>query len=124
MDEPHFTTIFEPFRIHSVEPIRLKTVEQRGALIDLGNGVEGYIKVGDLARERVEDATKVLKEGDTLESRFVGVDRKNRTIQLSVREKEIQEEQEAVAEYSRNASTGKTSLGDLLKEQMGGDRNN
>ena len=65
----------------------------------------------------------MLKEGDTLEARFIGVDRKNRTIQLSVREKEIQEEQEAVAEYSRNASTGKTSLGDLLKEQMGGGNN-
>ena len=101
----------------------VRTVDPRGAVIDLGNGVEGYIRANDLARERIEDATKVLKEGDTLEARFIGVDRKNRTIQLSVREKEIQEEQEAVAEYSRNASTGKTSLGDLLKEQMGGGNN-
>ena len=101
----------------------VKSVDTRGAVIDLGNEVEGYIRANDLARERVEDATKLLKEGDTLEARFIGVDRKNRTIQLSVREKEIQEEQEAVAEYSRNASTGKTSLGDLLKEQMGGGNN-
>ena len=95
------------------------TVDQRGAVIDLGDGVEGYIKANDLSRERVEDATKVLKEGDTLEARFIGVDRKSRTIMLSVREKEIQEEAEVVAEYSRNASTGKTSLGDLLKDQLG-----
>jgi small subunit ribosomal protein S1 len=97
-----------------------RSVDARGAVIDLGNGVEGYIKASDLSRDRVDDATKVLKEGDELESRFIGVDRKNRTVILSVREKEIQEEQEAVAEYSRNASTGKTSLGDLLKEQIGG----
>jgi len=97
----------------------VKTVDARGAVIDLPYGVEGYIKANDLSRERVEDATKVLAVGDTLESRFIGVDRKNRSVTLSVREKEIQEEQEIVAEYSRNASTGKTSLGDLLKDQLG-----
>ncbi|GAC1633257.1 MAG: hypothetical protein NVS9B10_28450 [Nevskia sp.] len=98
----------------------VKEVDAKGAVITLAGGVEGYIKAGDLARERVEDATTVLKVGDTLESRFIGVDRKNRIVTLSVRAKEIQEEEEAVAEYSRNASTGKTSLGDLLKEQIGG----
>ncbi len=68
---------------------------------------------------RVEDATQVLKEGDTLEARFVGVDRKNRIVTLSVKAKEIQEEEETVAEYSGSSGTGKTSLGDLLKEQIG-----
>jgi small subunit ribosomal protein S1 len=97
----------------------VKTVEQRGAVIDLGNGVEGYIKANDITRERIEDARTILKEGDTLEARFIGVDRKNRVIALSVREKEIQEEQETLAEYGRSAATGKTSLGDILKEQMG-----
>ena len=98
----------------------VKAVEARGANIELAGGVEGYIKANDLSRERVEDATKVLKVGDTLEARFIGVDRKSRIVTLSVREKEIQEEAEVVAEYSRNASTGKTSLGDLLKDQLGG----
>ena len=98
----------------------VKAVEARGAQIELAGGVEGYIKANDLSRERVEDATKVLKVGDTLEARFIGVDRKSRIVTLSVREKEIQEEAEVVAEYSRNASTGKTSLGDLLKDQLGG----
>ncbi|MGB0954871.1 MAG: 30S ribosomal protein S1 [Panacagrimonas sp.] len=98
----------------------IASVEQRGAHIDLGNGVEGYIRANDLSRERVEDARTVLKEGDSLDARFIGVDRKSRIVSLSVREKEIQEEQEVVAEYSRNASTGKTSLGDLLKEHVSG----
>ena len=91
----------------------------KGADIELPYGVEGYIKAGDLSRDRVEDATKVLSVGATLEARFIGIDRKTRVVTLSVREKEIQEEQEVVAEYSRNASTGKTSLGDLLKDQLG-----
>jgi len=101
----------------------VKEVDAKGAVITLAGGVEGYIKAGDLARDRVDDATKVLSVGQELESRFIGVDRKNRIVTLSVRAKEIQEEEEAVAEYSRNASTGKTSLGDLLKEQIGGKDN-
>jgi small subunit ribosomal protein S1 len=99
----------------------VKSVDARGAFIRLAEGVEGYIKVGDLSRDRVDDATRVLKEGDSLESRFVGVDRKNRIISLSVKAKEIQEEEEAVAEYRSTASTGKTSLGDILKEKIGGE---
>ncbi len=98
----------------------VREVDARGAIIDLEGGVEGYIKANDLAREKVDDATKLLSVGDELESRFIGVDRKNRVIMLSVRAKEIQEEEEAVAEYNRNASTGKTSLGDLLKDHIGG----
>jgi small subunit ribosomal protein S1 len=97
----------------------VKAVDVKGADIELPYGVEGYIKAGDLSRDRVEDATKVLTVGGTLEARFIGIDRKTRVVTLSVREKEIQEEQEVVAEYSRNASTGKTSLGDLLKDQLG-----
>jgi small subunit ribosomal protein S1 len=99
----------------------VRTVDARGAVIDLMPGVEGYIKANDLSRDRVEDATKVLSVGATLEARFIGVDRKNRVVSLSVREKEIQEEQEVLVEYGKsNASTGKTSLGDILKEQIGG----
>jgi small subunit ribosomal protein S1 len=98
----------------------VKKVDIRGADITLAPGVEGYIKSSDLARDRVEDATKILKEGDTLESRFIGVDRKNRIVSLSVKAKEIQEEQEAVEEYKGStAAAGRTSLGDILKEKMG-----
>ncbi len=97
----------------------VKAVDAKGADIELPYGVEGYIKAGDLSRDRVEDATKVLQVGATLEARFIGIDRKTRVVTLSVREKEIQEEQEVMQEYSRNASTGKTSLGDLLKDQLG-----
>ncbi len=100
----------------------IKSVDAKGAEIDLGNGVFGYIRAGDLARERVEDARTVLTEGEELESRFIGVDRKNRIISLSVKAKEIQEETEAMDEYNKSSATAHTtSLGDLLKEQMGSD---
>ncbi|MGB1580170.1 MAG: 30S ribosomal protein S1 [Nevskiales bacterium] len=99
---------------------KVKEVDAKGAQVDLGNGVEGYLRASDLARDRVEDARTVLTEGDDVEARFVGVDRKNRTISLSVKAKEMKEEADAMQEYNQSgASAHTTSLGDLLKEQMG-----
>lgn len=96
----------------------VKEVEAKGAIVDLGDGVEGQLRAADLARERVEDARTMLSEGQQLESRIVGVDRKNRVINLSLKAKELQEEKEAMEDYSRSSSTGAATLGDLLKEQM------
>ena len=100
-------------------------VDQRGALIDLGNGVEGQLRATELGRDRVDDARMVLKVGDTVEAKFVGVDRKTRSITLSIKAKEIHEEAEAVQSYRTESGGGGssgTSLGDLLKEQIGNDR--
>ena len=94
-------------------------VDARGASIDLGNGIEGYMRVSEISLERVEDARMVVKIGEDITSRFVGVDRKNRRISLSVKAKEAHEEAEAVQEY-QSSSSGGTSLGDLLKEQITG----
>jgi len=103
----------------------VKDVDARGAVIDLGNGIEGQLRASELGRDRVEDARAVLKAGDEIEAKFTGVDRKSRTISLSVKAKEIHEEAEAVQSYRSDsgASSGGTSLGDLLKEHIGsGDR--
>ncbi len=99
-------------------------VDQRGALIDLGNGVEGQLRATELARDRVDDARTVLKVGDTVEAKFTGVDRKTRSITLSIKAKEMHEEAEAVQSYrtDQGSSSSGTSLGDLLKEQIGNDR--
>jgi small subunit ribosomal protein S1 len=101
----------------------VREVDAKGAIIDLEGGVEGYLRASELARDRVEDARTVLKVGEQLEARFTGVDRKTRSIALSIKAKEAHEEAEAVSQYggSQSSSTG-TSLGDLLKEQMS-DRN-
>ena len=99
---------------------KITAVDAKGASVDLGNGIEGYLRASELSRDRVEDARTVLKEGDEVEARFVGMDRKNRSISLSVKAKEMQEEAQAMEDYSRNASAGTTTLGDLLKEHIGG----
>jgi len=101
----------------------VKEVDARGAVIDLGNGIEGQLRASELGRDRVEDARTVLKVGQEIEARFTGVDRKTRTIALSIKAKEMHEEAEAVSNYrSEQGSSSGTSLGDLLKEQIGGDR--
>jgi small subunit ribosomal protein S1 len=100
----------------------VKEVDARGAVIDLGNGIEGQLRASELGRDRVEDARTVLKVGEEVEAKFTGVDRKSRTISLSIKAKEMHEEQEAVQSYRSETSTSGTSLGDLLKEQIGSDR--
>jgi small subunit ribosomal protein S1 len=97
----------------------VKEVEAKGAIIELGGGIEGYLRASELARDRVEDARTVLKVGDQVEAKFTAVDRKVRTIALSIKAKEMSEEAEAVENYRSDTSTG-TSLGDLLKEQISG----
>lgn len=92
-------------------------VDAKGATIELVEGVEGYVRAADIARERVEDASKVLNIGDAIEAKFTGMSRKDRTLNLSIKAKDDQEESEAVKEYS-NVPSGNTTLGDLLKEQM------
>jgi small subunit ribosomal protein S1 len=99
----------------------VRDVDAKGALIDLGNGVEGQLRASELSRDRVEDARTVLKVGDEVEARFTGVDRKGRIIALSIKAKEAHEEAEAVQNYkSATDSSSGTSLGDLLKEHIGG----
>jgi small subunit ribosomal protein S1 len=93
------------------------SVDAKGAVIQLSEGVEGYLKASELSRDRVEDARTLLKEGETIEAKFTGVDRKNRTILLSIKAKESQEEQEVMRELNRT-EPGSGTLGDLLKEQM------
>ncbi len=98
----------------------VKEVDARGATIDLGNGIEGQLRASELGRDRIEDARTVLKVGEEVEAKFTGVDRKSRTISLSIKAKEAHEEAEAVQNYrSSDSSTTGTSLGDLLKEHIG-----
>jgi small subunit ribosomal protein S1 len=97
----------------------VREVDAKGAIIDLGNGVEGQLRASELSRDRVEDARTLLKVGEEVEAKFTGVDRKGRSIALSIKAKDIHEEQEAMQNYRTDSPTG-TSLGDLLKEQISG----
>ena len=102
---------------------QVREVDAKGAIIDLGGGVEGHLRASELSRDRVEDARTVLKVGDEVEAKFTNVDRKTRTIALSIKAKEIHEEAEAVQNYRTGETSSGTSLGDLLKEHIGGGDN-
>ncbi len=97
----------------------IKEVDAKGAVITLEEGVEGYLRASELSRERVEDARTMLKEGDEIEAKFLGVDRKNRTISLSIKAKDEADEKAAIKSYGASPKAGAATLGDLLKEQMG-----
>jgi small subunit ribosomal protein S1 len=97
-------------------------VDARGATVDLGDGVFGSLRASELAMGRVEDARTMIKIGDEVEAKFTNVDRKNRTVALSIKAKEVHEEAEALSSYKSEtaASSSGTTLGELLKEKMSG----
>ena len=98
----------------------VKSVEPKGAVITLSEEVEGYLRASEISRDRVEDAGTHLKEGDTVEAMILNVDRKARSMQLSIKAKDSVETQEAMQKISTDssASTGTTSLGALLKAKL------
>ena len=98
----------------------VKSVDAKGAVISMGGDLEGYLRASEISRDRVEDARTHLKEGDSVTAMIINVDRKNRTINLSVKQKDFAEENEAMAKLQSEsaASTGSTNLGALLKAKL------
>ena len=117
MEKDPFSGFFAEHPKGSIVTGKVSEVDAKAATIDLGDGVEGILKASEIARDRIEDARTVLKEGDEVEAKFIGVDKKSRTINLSIKAKDYQEESEAVQEYSSNESAS-MSLGDILKESI------
>ncbi len=101
----------------------VKSIESKGAVIELEKDVEGYLRASEIARDRVEDVRAHLKEGDVIEAVIINIDRKSRSIQLSIKQKDAAEESEALKKHaaeSSSASAGTTNLGALLKAKLGG----
>jgi small subunit ribosomal protein S1 len=96
----------------------IKEVDAKAAIVDLGDGVEGTLRASELSRDRIEDARSVLSAGQEIEAKYIGVDRKNRAIQLSIKAKDSDEEAAAIKDYSRSSGTVGAKLGDVLKEQL------
>ncbi|NQY65954.1 MAG: 30S ribosomal protein S1, partial [Alteromonadaceae bacterium] len=90
-------------------------VDAKGAKIELVEGVEGYLRVADISVERIEDASKVLSVGDSVEAKFVGVDRKNRTISLSVKAKDQADEREAMDNLNQPEESGMSAMAAAFK---------
>lgn len=118
LDKDPFSNFVAEHTKGSVVKGVVKEVDAKGAVLQLAEGVEGHLRASELSRDRVEDVRTVLKVGDEVESKFLGVDRKNRTITLSMKAKASDEEAEAVQDYSRGGSVSNTTLGDILKKQM------
>lgn len=95
-------------------------VEPKEAVIELVEDVAGILKASEISIDRVEDARNSLKEGEEIEVKIVNMDRKNRTIGLSIKAKDIEEERQAVKEHQRQESDrgGPATLGDLIKAQL------
>ncbi len=96
------------------------SVDAKAAVVDLGDGIEGLLRASEMAKDRVEDARTFLNEGDQIEAKITGMDRKGRSIYLSIKAKDSDEEQEALKDYaaSSDSRAATTSFGDLLKEKM------
>ncbi|MCJ8294194.1 MAG: 30S ribosomal protein S1 [Colwellia sp.] len=94
---------------------KVTEVDAKGATIELAESVEGYLRVGDISVERIEDASTVLKVGDDVEAKFMGVDRKNRTISLSIKAKDQADEREAMDNLNQVEETGLSAMAAAFK---------
>ena len=97
---------------------RVKSVDAKGAVIELGGDVEGYLRASEISSDRVEDARNHLKEGDSVTALIINVDRKNRSLNLSIKARDSAEASEAMERMKAEAATGTTSLGALLKAKL------
>jgi small subunit ribosomal protein S1 len=125
LDSDPFTTFTSINDKGSVVTGKVKTVDAKGAEIDLGEEILGYLRASEISRDRVEDARSVLKEGDEVTAVVVNIDRKTRNIQLSVKAKDQVDQNEAMSTLSQQSSkenAGTTSLGALLRAKL--DNNN
>ena len=98
----------------------VKSVDARGAVINIGGDVEGYLRASEISRDRVEDARNHLKDGDTVEAMIINVDRKTRSISLSIKAKDNVETAETLQrmQAESGAATGTTNLGALLRAKL------
>ncbi|MFC3852890.1 30S ribosomal protein S1 [Salinispirillum marinum] len=95
-------------------------VDAKGASVELAEDVVAVLKASEISRDRVEDARNVLKEGDEVEAKIISVDRKNRVVTLSIKQKDMADEKQAVRELKDKSQdvAGPTTIGDLIKQKM------
>ena len=120
LDGDPFTNFIATHDKNSLVRGTVKTVDARGAVISLGDDIEGYLRVSEAAPHRIDDLTTVLKEGEEVEAMIINVDRKSRSINLSIKAKDQAETSDAMQKLAAesSAATGTTSLGALLKAKL------
>jgi small subunit ribosomal protein S1 len=120
-----FTNFIAGHEKNSVVTGTVKSVDAKGAVIQITPETEGYLRASEFSRDRVEDLTKELKEGDSVTAMVINVDRKNRSINLSVKAKDAAEETDAMKQIRTEtaaSAAGSTNLGALLRAKL--DKNN
>jgi len=119
-----FNNFVATFDKGTVVPGTIKSVEAKGAVVTLSVDVEGYLRASEISSGRVEDATTVLSVGENIEAMIVNIDRKTRSIQLSIKARDNAETAETIQRMSdASASSGTTNLGALLKAKLDQQRN-
>jgi len=96
----------------------VKSVDAKGAVIQLADEVEGYLRASEISTDRVEDARNLLKEGDAVNAMIINIDRKSRNINLSIKAKDSADQQQAMSKLQSDANAGTTNLGALLKAKL------
>ncbi|MEZ7840758.1 MAG: 30S ribosomal protein S1 [Gammaproteobacteria bacterium] len=99
----------------------VKSVEAKEAVIELAEGIDAILKASEISIDRIEDARNELKVGDSVEAKIIAVDRRNRSINLSIKAKDVADEKQAIRDVREMDVTadGPTTIGDLIKAQMG-----
>ena len=124
MEGDPFTSYIATHDKNSVVKGVVKSLDARGAVVQLDEGIEGYLRASEASRERVDDLNNLYKAGDTVEVMIINVDRKARSINLSVKAREQAEQSQAMQKLASEstAATGTTNLGALLKAKMDSSR--
>jgi len=99
----------------------VKSVDAKEAVIELAEGIDAVLKASEISIDRIEDARNELKVGDSVEAKIIAVDRRNRAINLSVKAKDVADEKQAIRDVREMevSTDGPTTIGDLIKAQMG-----
>ena len=120
LDGDPFTSFMSVHDKNSIVKGTVKTIDAKGAIIGLEGDVEGYLRASEVSRDRVEDIRSHLKEGDAVTAMIINIDRKNRTINLSIKARDMADESAAMQKMAADkpANAGTTSLGALLKAKL------
>ena len=120
LDGDPFTSFMSVHDKNSIVKGTVKSIDAKGAVIGLEGDVEGYLRASEVSRDRVEDIRTHLKEGDAVTAMIINIDRKNRTINLSIKARDMAEESAAMQKMAADkpANAGTTSLGALLKAKL------
>ena len=120
LEEDPFTNYVANNERGAIVTGKVKEVDAKQAVLEMAKEVEGILKASEISLDRVEDARNAVSVGDDIEVKIISVGRKNRVLGVSIKAKHLADEEMAVKEHrEREAEVNPTTIGDLIKQQMG-----